>query len=163
MTPYKALFLDADNTASVNLGVIVGSTCGGVAALIIIATIAILLWKHMSRYVKLAESWRPDPFPATSTLPHEQIVSLAVQPRTNEKTRMRLASRDAAVYQPGRQSDANFDIFSTTGDTRRAEDAAPGSSTTNPYSHDVVIDCRPENTSPPTAPPSYHTGSLDRF
>ena len=164
-----------------NLGAVVGGACGGLAALISIATAIIFLKKRKSRHGKLEESRKPDPFPATPPL--AQIVSLVAHPPTDEKTRMRLAARNAAVYHSRRQSDgesSDFHILSAVGDAGRAPNAEAGASTDAFLLDDFVIDCRREdgtlsnirgsgvrNTPPPTAPvssapPGYQTLETSR-
>ncbi|KAI9569019.1 hypothetical protein HD554DRAFT_2094692 [Boletus coccyginus] len=170
----------ASNTeSSVNLSAVVGGACGGLAALIAIVTAIIFLKKRRSRHAKLAESRKPDPFPATPAVAHDQIVpSAALPPADSEKTRMRLAARNAVVYQARRLSDnesSDFHILPTAGNAGRAPDGKAGPSTINPFLHDdFVIDCRREggslrshgsvvqDTFPPTipdssAPPDYET------
>ena len=161
-----------------NLSAVVGGACGGLAALIAIVTAIIFFKKRRSRHVKLAESRKPDPFPTTPAVAHDQIVPSAAPPLTDEKTRIRLAARNAMVYQSRRLSvgeSSDFHILSTAGSAERAPVGEARPLTMNPFlDDDFVIDCRREdgslrshgsvarNTPPPTlpdssAPPGYQT------
>ena len=135
-----------------NLAAVVGSACGGLVTLIAIVTAIIFLKRRKSRHVKLEESRRPDPFSTTpATVDHDQIAPSAAHPLTDEKTRIRLAARNAVVYQSRRQSDdemIDFHIPSTAGNAGRAPDGEARPSTVNPFlDDDFVIDCRREDVS----------------
>ena len=132
-------------STSVNLGAVVGGACGGLAALIAIATAIIFLKKRKYHLVALEESCKPDPFPATPA-PARPLVT---HPSTDEKTRMRLAARNAAMYHSHRQPDGDLSDFhnlSAIGDAGRASNTEAGPSTTDSsLLDDFVVDCRCED------------------
>ena len=141
----------------------VGGVCGGLAFLIAIIIIVI---KWRSRLLRLEDSRKPNPFPATLPLARDQIASLPANPPMNEKLRMRLAALNMALSQPQRQPEpaesSDFHILSPSVGRAPAAEAGP-STTANPFlSDDFVIDCRREDgpssglhgsaTPPPTVP-----------
>ena len=132
-------------STSVNLGAVVGGACGGLAALIAIATAIIFLKKRKYHLVALEESCKPDPFPATPA-PARPLVT---HPPTDEKTRMRLATRNSTMYHSHRQPDGDLSDFhnlSAIGDAGRASNTEAGPSTTDSsLLDDFVVDCRCED------------------
>ncbi|KIJ63305.1 hypothetical protein HYDPIDRAFT_168523 [Hydnomerulius pinastri MD-312] len=74
--------------SSLNLGVVIGSSCGGLAAIAALLAAFIFLKKRKERLARSDDAHRPVPFPPT---PPNATPSPPPPPRMDEKARLRLA------------------------------------------------------------------------
>ncbi|KAF9228702.1 hypothetical protein BS17DRAFT_205950 [Gyrodon lividus] len=81
---------------SVNLGVVIGSACGGLAAIAALLAAVILLKKRKSKFVKIEDAQKPHPYPSASA--HSAPPApLSPPPQVGGKKRLRLTYHDAAL------------------------------------------------------------------
>ncbi|KIJ63304.1 hypothetical protein HYDPIDRAFT_168522 [Hydnomerulius pinastri MD-312] len=90
--------------SSLNLGVVIGSSCGGLAAIAALLATFIFLKKRKARLARLDDAHRPAPFPPTSP---NATPSPPSPPQMDEKARLRLAR----LYAPFTRDDGDFNDF----------------------------------------------------
>ncbi|KAF9239705.1 hypothetical protein BU15DRAFT_74560 [Melanogaster broomeanus] len=170
----------ANTGTSANLGVIVGSACGGLAVIIALVTAVILLKRRKTKVASMEDSHTPHPYPPSIRAYNPPPPPLSPPPRMDDKQRLRLTHHEAALFRARRPAEPDGETsdfqFLTSAEAPWGVLAVSSSLSSLSRSNEVafsdVIDCRREDGRPSslrtgfgestasnTAPPDYQTFS----